>query len=142
MPVILEQISDPSPQDYQDLVKIYHDYPNLNTDEHEQWISNQLNNGQLLFAGRFNGRIVGCIWATQAQDNWLLTHLSVRDITRRRGVARQLLTLLTLKAKTQQINLSAENTPACETIRPLLLALEFTLTASTQSTIWQKNHQP
>lgn len=130
MPVILEQLSNIGPQDRQDLLKIYQDYPDLEPDNLPHWIDEKLNSGQILFSGRFNDRIVGCIWALPLADSWLLDHLCTRTITRRRGVARQLLTLLVRRANEQHTGLIIPAAPQCAVIEALLQELGFTRATS------------
>ncbi|MGY2277677.1 acetyl-CoA sensor PanZ family protein [Pseudomonas monsensis] len=92
MPVIVQTLEDASYQDQQDLQKIYRDAP--------QWlfapftgaadlIENALADGGLI-AGRFNDRLLGAGRLTRHHGVWHLSHLCVRKITRRRGVAERL----------------------------------------------------
>ncbi|MBL4826238.1 MAG: acetyl-CoA sensor PanZ family protein [Spongiibacteraceae bacterium] len=142
MPVILEKMTKPSAQDSLDLIKIYQNDTERTIDECPEWINKQMAIGKHLFAGRFNGRLVACIWVTPSPKWWQLESLCVRDITRRRGVARQLLTLLTREALAKGVSLAIQNSPGCEIIQPLFQELGFTLsTSSTQGSVWQKNHQ-
>ena len=130
MPVILEQISDPSAEDRNDLIKLYQDYPNHllshDPDELYQWLNEQLNGDQQLFTGRFNGRIIAAIWATPTNTTiWQLNRLCVRAITRRRSAARQLLTLLIKQSQQQYISLFMIDDPLLKPLEPLLNNLGF-----------------
>ncbi|EJN26501.1 acetyltransferase [Pseudomonas sp. GM79] len=92
MPIIVEPLNQATYQDQQDLQKIYRDAP--------EWLfapfagDLQLIEGCLLdgslIAGRFNDRLLGAARLQQHQDVWHLSHLCVRKITRRRGVAERL----------------------------------------------------
>ena len=78
MPVFAELIQDPSDQDRKDLELTYGEIPA--TPE-----------GTLLVGARFNGRLLGCLLLENKGDHHQLRELNIREFTRRRGVARQLL---------------------------------------------------
>lgn len=93
MPIVVELLKQATYQDQQDLQKIYRDAP--------QWllapfaddlhlIENVLGEGSLI-AARFNDRLLGAARLQRRQDVWVLSHLCVRKVTRRRGVAERLL---------------------------------------------------
>ncbi|CAI8762041.1 acetyl-CoA sensor PanZ family protein [Pseudomonas serboccidentalis] len=92
MPVIVQTLEDASYQDQQDLQKIYRDAPQWlfapYTDD-AQLIENCLADGSLI-AGRFNDRLLGAARLTRHDTVWYLSHLCVRKVTRRRGVAERL----------------------------------------------------
>ncbi len=93
MPVYVETLTDPSPQDRIDLAKIYADAPNWLLAPHadaDALITHALADGSLI-AGRFNDRLLGAALLRQGGDHWQLSHLCVRKVTRRRGVGRRLL---------------------------------------------------
>ncbi len=93
MPVVFEALPLATEQDRQDLHKIYLDAPDgLLTDlgGASTLIANALANGQLV-AGRFNGRLLGAARLDRQAGVWQLSHLCVRKLTRRRGVAERLL---------------------------------------------------
>lgn len=123
MPVILEKISNPNAADLNDLIKIFQDYPadapDPPTGNLEHWIKTKLQQ-QLLFAGRFNGRLLGAVWCSPQNQGWQLQQLCVRAITRRRGVARQLTTLLANHADKQQRQLLVEPSTLPEELSSLL----------------------
>lgn len=92
MPIIVQTLKDATYQDQQDLQKIYRDAP--------QWlftpfsaeadlIETALADGSFI-AGRFNDRLLGAGRLHRQQDVWYLSHLCVRKVTRRRGVAERL----------------------------------------------------
>ena len=83
MPVIAEQITRPSEQDRQDLSKTY--------EGDIAWLDGVLAGPDQLVGGRFNDRLVAAFLLRDAGDHWQLERLQVREITRRRGVARQTL---------------------------------------------------
>lgn len=91
MPILLEHVSTPSPEDWQDLDKIHQDtQPNgLPSTEYMQ----QNPNGIILGA-RFNERLVGAIWAATQDDMLVLIAAGVRKATQKRGVMHQLLQLM------------------------------------------------
>ncbi|MCW8276186.1 acetyl-CoA sensor PanZ family protein [Pseudomonas sp. PCH199] len=92
MPVIVELLNEATPEDQQDLQKIYGDAP--------QWLfapfagDTQLIETCLqdssLIAGRFNDRLLGAARLQRHPEVWHLSQLCVRKITRRRGVAERL----------------------------------------------------
>ena len=99
MPIFIERIADPIAADFNDLVKIYSDYPlhgssAASGDELNHWLREQLSAPQItLYAARFNGRLLGALWIhkNKQQASWALEHLCVRGLTRRRGVADKLI---------------------------------------------------
>lgn len=94
MPVQLEHISQPTEQDWIDLGKIYADAP-------QEWLSDTsdikaslqplLDQQTWLIAGRFNSRLLGAMQASKEDNNVILQHLCVRNITTNRGVAHQIM---------------------------------------------------
>ena len=92
MPIIVELLNQATYQDQQDLQKIYRDAPDwlfAPFTGDMQLIEDCLQEGSLI-AGRFNDRLLGAARVQQHQDVWHLSHLCVRKITRRRGVAERL----------------------------------------------------
>jgi ribosomal protein S18 acetylase RimI-like enzyme len=92
MPIIVESLQQITPQDQQDLQKIYRDAPDwlfspFTGDEH--LIEDCLRDGSLI-AGRFNDRLLGAARLQRHADVWHLSQICVRKITRRRGVAERL----------------------------------------------------
>jgi ribosomal protein S18 acetylase RimI-like enzyme len=92
MPIVVQALKDASYQDQQDLQKIYRDAP--------EWlfapfcgetslIESVLADGTFI-AGRFNDRLLGAGRLQRHQGVWYLSHLCVRKVTRRRGVAERL----------------------------------------------------
>lgn len=124
MPIFIEQIADPAAEDFNDLVKIYTDYPPLDQSpapgpeqqpdvdpgEHlNRWLRQQLSNPALsLYAARFNGRLLGAVWIRSLDNDqcWALEDLCVRGLTRRRGVASKLLSEILLYARQAGVRLS------------------------------------
>ena len=141
MPIILEQISHPGTEDRNDLIKIYQDYPKtLDASQHSslgEWIDTRLTNGQTLFAGRFNGRLLAAIWGRSDNQQLQLEYLCVRKLTRRRGVARQLLTLLIKQAHQQHLKLTIKQPLESIELSSLLKELNFRcMTQDEQSKSW------
>lgn len=144
MPVFLEQISEPSPEDLRDLIKIYQDYPQIptDTDEHkiEHWINSRLSQQHVIFAGRFNGRLLTAIWGKPDKQLLQLEDLCVRTVTRRRGVARQLLTLLIKQANREQLTLLIKLPSASIELHSLLSELGFS--CSDHNQLWTLKAKP
>ena len=93
MPVYVETVTQPSPQDRSDLAKIYADAPAWLLTPHasaEALIESALADGSLI-AGRFNDRLLGAAVLQRGDNVWRLSHLCVRKLTRQRGVGRRLL---------------------------------------------------
>jgi len=93
MPVLVEEINEPSSQDLTDLNKVYQDAPDwllAPFASREQLIETALSRRQLI-AGRFNDRLLGAALLEKGENAWRLSHLCVRAVTRKRGVARRLL---------------------------------------------------
>ena len=83
MPVIAELITQPSEQDLTDLNKTY--------EGNIEWLQAVLEGPDLMVGGRFNDRLVAAFVLRDEESCWRLEKLQVREITRRRGVARQTL---------------------------------------------------
>ncbi|MBK5378011.1 acetyl-CoA sensor PanZ family protein [Pseudomonas sp. TH43] len=92
MPVIVETLADASYQDQQDLQKIYRDAPEwlfAPFSREAELIESALADGCFI-AGRFNDRLLGAARLQRHHNVWYLSHLCVRKVTRRRGVAERL----------------------------------------------------
>ncbi|MHC8369753.1 acetyl-CoA sensor PanZ family protein [Pseudomonas sp. MDT1-85] len=92
MPIIVELLNHATYQDQQDLQKIYRDAPDWLFAPFTgdiQLIEDCLQDGSLI-AGRFNDRLLGAARLQRHHDAWHMSHLCVRKITRRRGVAERL----------------------------------------------------
>jgi GNAT superfamily N-acetyltransferase len=92
MPIVVEQLNEAIRQDDQDLQKIYQDAPAWLFEpfsDATQLIGKCLEEGSLI-AARFNDRLLGAARLQRHQDVWRLSHLCVRNVTRRRGVAERL----------------------------------------------------
>ncbi|QXI06607.1 PanM family protein [Pseudomonas tensinigenes] len=92
MPVIVQALKDASYQDQQDLQKIYRDAPEwlfAPFSGEAELIESALADGALI-AGRFNDRLLSAGILQRHRDVWYLSHLCVRKVTRRRGVAERL----------------------------------------------------
>ena len=85
MPVYSEYLREPTQQDQDALAKLY---PNAA----EALIDAAKKGRLLLIGGRFNGSLISALTLTPIHGgDYELARLTVRDITRRRGTARQLL---------------------------------------------------
>lgn len=91
MPILLEHVSTPSPDDWQDLDKIHQD-----TQPHglPSTAHIQQNPNCVILGARFNERLVGAILAEIKDDMLVLQAAGVRKSTQRRGVMHQLLQLM------------------------------------------------
>ncbi|MEH6346336.1 MAG: acetyl-CoA sensor PanZ family protein [Bermanella sp.] len=101
MPVHIEWIESPSEQDWLDLEKLYKDAPVQwfeGVCEHtaQDYIATKKQQDYKIVAGRFNDRLIvgATLKAQQGPSCYLLEELCVRSATRKRGVARQMLTRL------------------------------------------------
>ena len=85
MPVYSEYLREPTQQDQDALAKLY---PN----DAEALIDAAKKGRLLLIGGRFNGSLISALTLTPIHGgDYELARLTVRDIPRRRGTARQLL---------------------------------------------------
>jgi len=92
MPIIVQALKDASYQDQQDLQKIYRDAPEwlfAPFSGEAELIESALAD-ETLIAGRFNDRLLGAARLQRHHNVWHLSHLCVRKVTRRRGVAERL----------------------------------------------------
>lgn len=92
MPIVVEHLNEATCQDQQDLQKIYRDAPAWLFEpfsDATQLIEQCLEEGSLI-AARFNDRLLGAARLQRHQNAWRLSHLCVRNVTRRRGVAERL----------------------------------------------------
>ncbi|MBB1518951.1 acetyl-CoA sensor PanZ family protein [Aquipseudomonas guryensis] len=93
MPVFVEIVTRPSAQDHTDLTKVYADAPDWLLTPYasaDALIAGGIGEGRLI-AGRFNDRLLGAALLSRGDDCWRLSHLCVRKVTRKRGVARRIL---------------------------------------------------
>lgn len=96
MPVTLEQVGIINKSDKTDLEKIYQDYPKaISFTDIAKFIEG--NGGSILFAARFNAKLLGALTLNINGNTATIDHLCVRRITRERHVARDLLRLLLQK---------------------------------------------
>lgn len=114
MPVHLEHVTQPSEQDWIDLGKIYADAP-------QEWLNDPsdtkgslqalLDQGTWFISGRFNARLLGAMKAEQKENEILLSHFCVRNITVNRGVAHQMLHHMSAWADKNGYTLIAKEVP-------------------------------
>ncbi|MEK1904305.1 MAG: acetyl-CoA sensor PanZ family protein [Pseudomonas sp.] len=93
MPVFVEIVTRPSAQDHTDLTKVYADAPDWLLAPYasaDALIARGIGETRLI-AGRFNDRLLGAALLSRDEDCWHLSHLCVRKVTRKRGVARRIL---------------------------------------------------
>lgn len=111
MPIILEHLTSPTQEDWQDLEKISQGIPSqpkLLQAEFED----KLNQNFWIAAGRFNDRLVGFVLAQKVDNQILLSQASVLKISQGRGVMHQLMALLMQWAEEQTLELSIKDVPA------------------------------
>lgn len=92
MPIVVEYLQSATYQDQGDLQKIYRDAPAwLFTPFSDalELIESCLGDGTLVCA-RLNDRLLGAARLQRFETIWELSHLCVRNSTRRRGLAEQL----------------------------------------------------
>lgn len=112
MPVYFESAEQPSKQDLADLEKIYLDAPDWLISpfaDATALIQHGLSQNTLVTA-RFNNRLLGAALLDKQADRWLLSHLCVRALTRKRGVARRLVQ--------EAVRLAAEAEQALQVVVP------------------------
>ncbi|NKI19206.1 PanM family protein [Spongiibacter sp. KMU-166] len=129
MPVYAEYIREPEPQDRSDLELLY-------PGDSERLINNAAKSKIHLVAGRFNGRLIAAMTLTPIHGgDYQVAQLTVRDITRRRGVARQLLIQCLKDLPDDLTSLCADLRTAPE-LSSLFNELGFTASGSTWQ--WQR----
>ncbi|QQD18728.1 acetyl-CoA sensor PanZ family protein [Spongiibacter nanhainus] len=85
MPVYAEIISQPEPADADDIALLY-------PKDSDKLLAAADKGKLILVGGRFNGRLIAALTLTPIHDgDYQMARLTVREITRGRGVARQLL---------------------------------------------------
>lgn len=92
MPIVVESLHSATYQDQEDLQKIYRDAPPwlfASFTDASQLIEAALDHNTLI-AARFNDRLLGAARLQRHGHVWELSHLCVRALTRRRGVAERL----------------------------------------------------
>lgn len=89
MPVVVEFLQSATYQDQSDLQKIYRDAPAWLIRPFAdalQLVEHALSEDALI-AARVNDRLLGAAYLQRQGESWELSHLCVRALTRRRGVA-------------------------------------------------------
>lgn len=135
MPIILEHISQPSDKDRAALTAIYQDYPiqGSQTVDMDDYLQQQLTKGLQLHAGRFNGQLVTALWLEPGSNYYQIRNLCVHPATRRRGVARQTLTLLSKNSPCKPMRLYIDDSDLPDYLRHLPGHCGFTHTPSTRA---------
>lgn len=107
-----------------DLNKIYSEGT---CEDAEAFINQALAKPNSWFAGAlFNDHLLGSVLVTQEENKWQLSYLSVRKVTRRRGVAKRLLDLLIEQAAEQKVSLYFSDLQDNEAAQALVSKLGFT----------------
>lgn len=84
MKLTIQRLASLTAQDRIDLAKVW---PEIDIVQLEA----QLNDTQRLYAARFNDRLLAALQLTISGTQGKITHLNVREVTRRRGVGQYLL---------------------------------------------------
>ena len=129
MPIELHRIAQPDENQLKELIAIYEDGDNMPEDL-GAWIERRLKHGHSLFGGYFNGKFLAAIWVVHTVNTWTLEDLCVREFTRRRGVASQLLTLLLKQADADRIDIQIPAGKVADYLHRLLRELGFQSVAS------------
>lgn len=129
MPIVVEQLNEAIRQDDQDLQKIYRDAPAWLFEpfsDATQLIGKCLEEGSLI-AARFNDRLLGAARLQRHQNVWRLSHLCVRNVTRRRGVAERLVSEARRMAGEHGVELQLSAPAACREAQALAFKLGLAL---------------
>lgn len=113
MPVIVESITAPSIDDQTDLLKIYNDAPEWlkQAETPEEWLIRVLADENIfLYAGRFNDRLLAAALINRSQQQWSLEWLTVRNVTRNRGVGKRTVDVLQQMATENNATLAVSGT--------------------------------
>ena len=113
MPVYLQWLEEPNDQDCTDLDKLYADAPanwleDTQVARGSDWAITKVKQGERLALGYFNDHIVCAACLVEQSDSpkqaymYEVDQLCVRKVTRKRGVAKQLLVRLCQWAKENQ----------------------------------------
>ncbi|WP_434626514.1 aspartate 1-decarboxylase autocleavage activator PanM [Pseudomonas sp. Z1-29] len=132
MPIVVERLNEATHQDHQDLQKIYQDAPAWRFEPFSdagQLINRCLTEGTLI-AARFNDRLLGAARLQRHQDAWYLSHLCVRKVTRRRGVAERLVSEARRMAREDDARLRLEAPAGHLEVQALAAKLKIPLNES------------
>ncbi|WP_434696157.1 aspartate 1-decarboxylase autocleavage activator PanM [Pseudomonas sp. Z1-14] len=132
MPIVVERLNEATHQDHQDLQKIYQDAPAWLFEPFSdagQLINRCLTEGTLI-AARFNDRLLGAARLQRHQDAWYLSHLCVRKVTRRRGVAERLVSEARRMARQEDAGLRLEAPAGHLEVQALAAKLKISLNES------------
>ena len=124
MPVYAEVVLNPTEQDQKDLQLIYGEMPAISEVGH-------------LVGARFNGRLVGALKLVAQGDSHQIVDINVREVTRRRGVARQVLLNLTRNLP-EGVNALSVDLSANPELEPLFASLSFSFEGGLEAGLWQK----
>ena len=113
MPVIVESVTAPAAADQIDLLKIYNDAPEWlkQTETADEWLTRILADEQIfIYGGRFNDRLLTVALVSRSQQQWVLDWLTVRKVTRNRGVGRRIIDVLQQMAAEDDATLVVRDT--------------------------------
>lgn len=130
MPVTLQLINQPvwnaDSQVRHDLQRIYAEAPAERLQMPvDAFLTGHLKAGHLFGCARFNDRFLGAVAVTIDAQAWWLSHLCVRQATRRRGVGARLLTLIGDAASADGRELRASAIPQASSEQRLLTRLGY-----------------
>ncbi|MDD2059352.1 aspartate 1-decarboxylase autocleavage activator PanM [Pseudomonas sp. GD03860] len=129
MPIVVETLTEPSPQDLQDLARLYADAPTWMLASPEQalaLVNAALADGSLI-AARFNDRLLGAARLQRRDGTWHLSDLCVRSLTRRRGVGLRLVNEAQRLAREADAGLRLYSKQESAEMRALLAPLNLSL---------------
>ncbi len=95
MPVVLEKVTEPSQQDLVDLEKTFYEFP---VSSGECLLGQQ--SKATIYGARFNGRLLGAMVIDEQVTPACVTYLCVREVTRNRHVASEMLRQWLLASET------------------------------------------
>ncbi|MFG6176773.1 acetyl-CoA sensor PanZ family protein [Halomonas sp. THAF12] len=133
MPVTLQRVDqatwDADAQVRHDLIRIYADAPAERLPSTpEAFVGEHLAAERFFCCARFNDRLLGALAVSPEDGAWWLSHLCVRQTTRRRGVGSRLLALIgeAAHAEGQRLRVLASQLPMADQV--LLSRMGYRLT--------------
>lgn len=145
MPIKVESVTNPTEQDWIDLQKIYLDLPHkaesaTDMSGFQAEIKARFDNGEALFAARFNDRLIASCWIIQVSESEprQISNFCVRKVTRRRGVGQQFLQFLLKQLSDSELTIDTKPSQQESGLHHLLSNIGFTALED-QEGIWHIN---
>lgn len=135
MPITVAAFNKANAQDYSDLIKIYSDDERFKSLSEIKTFLDQLQSStsRTLYTARFNDRLLGAATVLQQQpSHWQITNICVREVTRRRRVATEILRQLCTIASSHKQTLWLELPSTFVGASSLLTELGFSYDANEQ----------